>query len=59
MSFGIGTGALRSEDREMLEERGYATGKRTIRIEFDQKVPAAAIRKILKARAKQNEGERA
>lgn len=59
VSFGIGTGALRSEDREMLEERGYATGKRTIRIEFDQKVPAAAIRKILKARAKQNEGERA
>jgi uncharacterized protein YdhG (YjbR/CyaY superfamily) len=58
VSFGIGAGALQSKEREMLEEKGYVTGKRTIQIKFEQKVPASAIKKILKARARQNETKR-
>lgn len=58
VSFGLAF-ALQSEDREMLEEKGYITGKKTIQIKFDQKVPTTAIRQILKARAIMNEAERA
>jgi len=50
---------LESKDRKMLEERGYTTGKKTIQIKFDQKVPTTAIRQILKAKAKMNEAKRA
>ncbi len=46
---------LRSEDRKMLEEKGYTTGKKTIQIKFDQKVPSTALKQILKAQAKMNE----
>lgn len=45
--------ALESKDRKMLEEKGYLTGKKTIRIRFDQKVPASAIKRILKAKIHQ------
>ena len=51
--------ALQSNDRKMLEEKGYITGSKTIQIKFDQKVPATAISRILKARAKMNEAKRA
>ena len=51
--------ALQSKDREILEEKGYITGKKTIQIRFDQKVPTTAIRQILKAKAKINEAKRA
>ena len=50
---------LQSKDREMLEKKGYITGKKTIQIKFDQKVPTTAIKKILKAKAKMNETKRA
>jgi uncharacterized protein YdhG (YjbR/CyaY superfamily) len=58
VSFGFAA-VLQNEDRKMLEEKGYLTGKKTIQIKFDQKVPATAIRQILKAQAKKNEAKRA
>ncbi len=50
--------ALQSSDRKMLEKKGYSTGKKTIQIRFDQKVPTTAIRQILKAKAKKNKAKR-
>jgi uncharacterized protein YdhG (YjbR/CyaY superfamily) len=50
---------LQGKDRKMLEKRGYITGKKTIQIKFDQKVPATPIKQILKAQAKMNEAKRA
>jgi len=50
---------IEGKDRKMLEEKGYKTGSKTIQVRFDQKVPAAMIRQILKAKAKMNlEGKR-
>jgi uncharacterized protein len=59
VSFGIASGGLRTEDRKLLEERGYVTGKKIVQIAFDQKVPSSTIKKILKAKAKANEAKRA
>ncbi len=53
-SFGL-VFALDSSDREKLEKMGYATGKKTIQIRFDQEVPVTEIKKILLTRAKMNE----
>jgi uncharacterized protein YdhG (YjbR/CyaY superfamily) len=58
VSFGFSAPELQSEDRKMLKEKGYITGKQTIQIKFDQKVPATAIKQILKAKAKMNEAKR-
>ena len=57
VSFGFCV-VLQSKDREMLEKKGYITGKKTIQIRFDQKVPTTAIKQILKAKAKMNEAKR-
>ena len=46
------------KDREMLEKKGYITGKKTIQIKFDQIVPTTVINQILKAKAKMNEAKR-
>ena len=54
VSFGAGADPLEPEDRAALEARGYTTGKKTVQIGFDQKVPAAALKRILKAQAKRN-----
>jgi uncharacterized protein YdhG (YjbR/CyaY superfamily) len=54
VSFGLGGADLGTDDRKMLEDRGYRTGKKTFRITLDQKVPGPAIRKLLKAQAKVN-----
>jgi uncharacterized protein YdhG (YjbR/CyaY superfamily) len=51
--------SLKNEDRQMLEEKGYKTGNKTIQIKFDQKVPAAEIKQILKAKANLNESKKA
>ncbi|MCE7744780.1 MAG: DUF1801 domain-containing protein [Candidatus Heimdallarchaeota archaeon] len=59
VSFGFGVGVLQSQDRKMLEEKGYKLGKGTMQIKFDQKVPTTTIKKILKAKAKMNEAKRA
>ncbi|MEO6692623.1 MAG: DUF1801 domain-containing protein [Saprospiraceae bacterium] len=55
VSFGIATGVLESKDREMLKNNGYVTGIKTIQIKFDQKVPTAVIKQILKAKVRVNE----
>lgn len=49
---------LQGSDRKMLEEKGYATGKKTMQIRYDQKVPVTAIKRILKAQAKMNEAKK-
>ncbi|MFX1368944.1 MAG: iron chaperone [Promethearchaeota archaeon] len=58
VSFGIGAVVLQSEDRKMLEEKGYKTGKGTIQIRFDQEVPTDVIKRLLKAKAKMNEAKK-
>ena len=58
VSFGFAF-VLESKERKMLEENGYTTGKKTIQIKFDQKVPTTAIKQIIKAKAKMNEAKRA
>src|SRR5262245_14852521 len=55
----FGAAVLQSKDRKKLEEKGYKTGKGTIQIKFDQKVPTTAIKQILKAKAKINEAKKA
>ncbi len=57
VSFGFAD-VLQSKDREILEEKGYVTGKKTIQIKFDQKVPTTTIKQILKAKAKTNEAKK-
>jgi uncharacterized protein YdhG (YjbR/CyaY superfamily) len=59
VSFGFGADVLQSKDREMLEKKGYKTGKGTMQIKYDQEVPTTAIKKILKTKAKMNEAKRA
>ncbi|MBC7943202.1 DUF1801 domain-containing protein [Candidatus Saccharibacteria bacterium] len=54
VSFGLAF-VLENKDREELAEKGYTTGKKTVQIRFDQKVPTATIKQILKAKAKMNE----
>lgn len=54
VSFGLAF-VLNGKDREMLEEKGYVTGKKIIQIKFDQRVPVAEIKQILKSKAKSNE----
>lgn len=58
VSFGLAF-VLKSVDREELLKKGYATGKKTIQIKFDQKVPVMAIKRILKEKAKMNEVKKA
>lgn len=52
----FGADALNDRDRELLKEKGYKTGKKTIQIKFDQKVPVVPIKKIVMRQAKINEG---
>jgi uncharacterized protein YdhG (YjbR/CyaY superfamily) len=48
----IGFGSdLQDKDLKMLKKNGYATGQKRIQIKFDQKVPAATIKQILKSQA--------
>lgn len=46
------------ELRKELEAKGYKTGGKTIQIKFDQKVPSAQIKYIIKTQAKLNETKR-
>lgn len=57
VSFGFAA-AFESKEREALEKQGYKTGSKTVQIRFDQKVPAVAIKRILKARARMNEAKK-
>jgi uncharacterized protein YdhG (YjbR/CyaY superfamily) len=57
VTFGLAF-VLQSDDRQVLEKKGYTTGKKTFQIKLDQKVPTALLRRILKARVKANEAKR-
>jgi uncharacterized protein YdhG (YjbR/CyaY superfamily) len=59
VSVGLGAAVLHSSERDMLEQKGYRTGKKTVQIKFDQKVPTAAIKQILRAQAKVNDDKAA
>lgn len=56
LSFGF-CAVLQNKDREILEKKDYKTGSKTIQIKFDQKLPAAEIKRILKAQAKMNKAK--
>ena len=43
--------------RQELEKDGYTTGKKTVQIRFDQKIPSKIIKQILIAKAKSNESK--
>lgn len=45
------------DDRTEFEKQGYKTGKKTVQIRFDQKVPASLISRMIKTRAKLNKSE--
>lgn len=47
-TFGIGADVLQNKNREEIEEKGYKTGKETIQIRYDQKVPSDTIKQLLK-----------
>lgn len=53
VSFGIDS--LTEEMREILEEKGYKTGKKTIQIKFDQDIPTEEFKQLIKQQAKLNE----
>lgn len=53
VSFGVDS--LKEEDRKALTEKGYKTGKSTIQIKFDQNVPIAEIKRLIKEQYKLNE----
>lgn len=53
VSFGIDS--LTTDVRNILEKKGYKTGKKTIQIKFDQKVPSEEIKQLIKEQAKLNE----
>ena len=53
VSFGIDL--LSTEMREVLEEKGYKTGKKTIQIKFDQEVPFTELKQLILEQAKSNE----
>jgi uncharacterized protein YdhG (YjbR/CyaY superfamily) len=57
IGFEIWANKLESDDRKKLKEKGYKTGSRTFQIGHDQKVPAAMIKKMVKAQAKINEAK--
>jgi uncharacterized protein YdhG (YjbR/CyaY superfamily) len=50
----IWTDKLDEKDRAALEAKGYKTGSRTLQVTFDQVVPSAIIRRMVKAQAKAN-----
>lgn len=52
VSFGIDS--LKDENRKILEEKGYKTGKKTVQIKFDQKVPTAEFKQLIKEQSKIN-----
>ncbi|MFA7243679.1 MAG: DUF1801 domain-containing protein [Patescibacteria group bacterium] len=56
IAFGLAF-VLDDKSRQELETMGYATGKKTIQIKFNQKIPKKLITHLLLSRAKENEGK--
>lgn len=57
IGFEIWANKLDSDDRKRLKAKGYKTGSRTFHIGYDQKVPSAIIKKMVKAQARKNEAK--
>lgn len=55
IGFEVWAEKLAGDDRKKLEGKGYKTGSRTFQIAYDQKVPSAMIKKMVKAQASVNE----
>lgn len=55
IGFEIWAEGLQKEDRAALEEKGYKTGSKTFQVRYDQKVPTAMIKKIVKDQARKSE----
>ena len=53
VNFGLVT-SLDSKIAKSLKKKGYAIGKKTIQIRFDQKIPVEEITKLLKMEVKRN-----
>jgi uncharacterized protein YdhG (YjbR/CyaY superfamily) len=47
ISFGVGSSGLSAEDRDAFKKQGYKTGKGTVQIKFDQRVPEKLIKKVI------------
>ena len=54
ISLGVGAKVLSAERRKKLAAMGYRTGSCTVQIRFDQKLPAALIRKMLMEKVRSN-----
>lgn len=52
IGFEIWEGQLPQDIRSELEEKGYKTGNKTFQIRFEQKVPTAIIKKLVKHQEK-------
>lgn len=48
IGFEIWEGQLSKEIRTSLEEKGYKTGSKTVQIRYDQQVPVAMLKKLIK-----------
>lgn len=51
----VGIDTLPENVRKSLEEKGYKTGKKTIQIKFDQKIPTKEIKQLIIEQAKLNQ----
>lgn len=54
ITFELWADELNSKERKALEGSDYKTGKRSFQINYDQKVPTASIKRLVKAQAKLN-----
>ena len=52
ISVGVGAPFFPAAERAELEAMGYRTGQGTFQIRFDQKIPLAHLKKLLKAKQK-------
>jgi uncharacterized protein YdhG (YjbR/CyaY superfamily) len=57
VSLGVGSEVLPTDRRQKLEAMGYHTGSCTVQIRFDQKLPVALLRKMLREKVKLNQSK--
>jgi len=57
ISFGVGSSGLSAAERDELKKHGYRTGKATIQIKFEQRVPEKLIRKAIRSSARKNKSK--
>ena len=57
ISFGVGASALSAAERDELKKQGYKTGKATIQIKLEQRVPENLIKKVILSRAKNTKSQ--